>query len=195
MTDSSHKIDINTFAPCQMAALTHSIMRSVATVFELRFNISVPEWKVLAIIAEKPGLSAVAVAHLAEMDTVAVSRAVSKLMDRNLVARELDNEDRRRSILNLSPEGLELHAEISPLAAELEASLFENFTDEEKRVFEKAIATLRAKSVTFADSFQRGPRNAMAARPMAHIANGDRFRPRIAAPILGTPLNGRSSAR
>ena len=194
MTDSSHKMDINAYVPCQMAALTHSIMRSVASVFELRFNISVPEWKVLAIIAEKPGLSAVAVAHLAEMDTVAVSRAVSKLMDRNLVARELDNEDRRRSILDLSPEGLELYSEISPLAAELEASLFENFTDDERRVFEKAIATLRARSVTFADAFQRTPRNVMATRPMAHAANGDRFRPRV-APLLATPLNGRSGAR
>lgn len=194
MTDSSHKMEINAYVPCQLAALTHTIMRSVASVFELRFNISVPEWKVLAIIAEKPGLSAVAVAHLAEMDTVAVSRAVSKLMDRNLVARELDNEDRRRSILNLSPEGLELYAQISPLAAEMETSLFENFTDEEKHVFEKAIATLRAKSVTFADAFQRTPRNVMASRPMAHAANGDRFRPRV-APLLSTPLNSRSGAR
>ncbi|NNC76334.1 MAG: winged helix-turn-helix transcriptional regulator [Woeseiaceae bacterium] len=194
MTDSSHKMEINAYVPCQMAALTHSIMRSLASVLELRFNISVPEWKVLAIIAEKPGLSAVAVAHLAEMDTVAVSRAVSKLMDRNLVARELDNEDRRRSILNLSPAGLELYADISPLAADLEASLFENFTDDEKRVFEKAIATLRAKSVTFADAFQRTPRNVMATRPTAHAANGDRFRPRV-APLLATPLNGRSGAR
>lgn len=194
MTDSSQKMEINAYVPCQLAALTHSIMRSVASVFELRFNISVPEWKVLAIIAEKPGLSAVAVAHLAEMDTVAVSRAVSKLMDRNLVARELDHEDRRRSILNLSPEGLELYAQISPLAAELESSLFESFTDDEKRVFEKAIATLRAKSVTFADAFQRTPRNVMANRPMAHAAGGVRFQPRV-APLLTTPLNGRSSAR
>lgn len=178
-----------------MSALTHSIMRSVAAVLEIRFNISVPEWKVLAIIATNPGNSAVAVAHLAEMDTVAVSRAVSKLMDRNLVARELDYEDRRRSILNLSPEGLELYAEIMPLAAELEASLFENFTDDERRVFEKAIATLKAKSVTFADTFQRAPRKVMAARSMAHTANGDRFRPRPSALILGGPLNGRSGAR
>lgn len=195
MSDSSKAMDINAYVPCQMAALTHTIMRSVATVFEVRFNISVPEWKVLAIIAEKPGLSAVAVAHLAEMDTVAVSRAVSKLMDRNLVARELDNEDRRRSILNLSTEGQDLHAQISPLAAQLEDSLFENFTEDEKRVFEKAIATLRSRSASFADEFQRSPRNMMASRPLAQPGNSDRFRPRIAAPILGTPLNGRSNAR
>ncbi|MDH3531838.1 MAG: MarR family transcriptional regulator [Gammaproteobacteria bacterium] len=163
----------------------------MATVFEDRFGISMPEWKVLAIIAEKPGLSAVAVARLAQMDTVAVSRAVTKLMDRELIARELDSEDRRRSILNLSATGCDLYAEIAPLATELEASLLEGFSAEEQQVFEKAIKALYTKSKVFTDAFTAPPRRTAG---HGHAANGhsaaDRYRPRQPAPLIGHRLSG-----
>lgn len=195
MTDSAKKFDLNGYIPCQLATLTHSIMRSVAAVFEDRFGISMPEWKVLAIIAEKPGLSAVAVSRLAQMDTVAVSRAVTKLMDRDLIARELDNEDRRRTILNLSAEGRDLHDEIAPLATQLEESLLEEFTDDEKQVFEKAIKALYEKSRNFADAFRAAPRPlATQGRYAANQAAAGRYRPSQPAPLVGHRLNGTTAA-
>lgn len=195
MTDSAKKFDLNGYIPCQLATLTHSIMRSVAAVFEDRFGISMPEWKVLAIIAEKPGLSAVAVSRLAQMDTVAVSRAVTKLMDRDLIARELDSEDRRRTILNLSAEGRALHDEIAPLATELEESLLEEFTDDEKQVFEKAIKALYEKSRNFADAFRAGPRPLAAqSRYAANQAAAGRYRSHQPAPLVSHRLNGTNAA-
>jgi DNA-binding MarR family transcriptional regulator len=158
MKDLVNKFDLNSYIPCRLAALTHSIMRSVATVFEDRFGISTPEWKVLAIIADAPSLSAVAVAQLAHMDTVAVSRAVTKLVDRGLLLRDLDTEDRRRSVLNLSVEGRELHDQLAPLAAELEAGLLEDLTDDEKQQFEQVIKLLYAKSKVFTDAYTAPPR-------------------------------------
>lgn len=196
MTDSARKFDLNDYIPCQLATLTHSIMRSVASVFEERFGISMPEWKVMVIIADKPGLSAVAVARLAQMDTVAVSRAVTKLTDRGLIARELDSEDRRRSILNLSATGCDLHAEIAPLAAELEASLLEDFSPEEKQVFEKAIKALYAKSKVFTDAFTAPQRRSLAQQGQlaAGQATADKFRPQRPAPLVSHRLNGLRTA-
>jgi len=190
MSDAIKKFQLNGYIPCQLATLTHSIMRSVASVFEERFGISMPEWKVLAIIAEKPGLSAVAVARLAQMDTVAVSRAVTKLMDRDLIARELDSEDRRRSILNLSAAGCDLYEEIAPLATDLEASLLEDFSDEERQVLDKAIKALYSRSKVFTDAFTAPPRRTAG---HAHAAIGqsaaDRYRPRQPAPLISHRLN------
>ncbi len=191
MTDMSKKFDLNSYVPCQLATLTHSIMRSVASVFEERFGISMPEWKVLAIIASKPSLSAVSVARLAQMDTVAVSRAVTKLMDRGLLLRDLDSEDRRRSVLNLSAEGAELHDQIAPLARQLEANLLEDFSEEELQLFEKAIRVLYAKSKDFADAFNAPPRRLAA---QGHVGPGraaqDRYRPAHSAPLVGHFRNG-----
>jgi DNA-binding MarR family transcriptional regulator len=153
MTDTAKKFDLGDYMPCQLAALGYSIMRSVASVFEERFGISMPEWKVLAVIVDKPGLAAVAVAQFAQMDTVAVSRAVTKLLDRKLIVRELDSEDRRRSVLNLSAAGAALHAQIVPLAAELEKNLLADLADDERRVLSKVIRTLRSRAELFADSY------------------------------------------
>ena len=150
MTETSRKFDLNDYIPCLLATLTQSIMRSVASLFEDRYGISLPEWKVLAIIREKPGLSAVAVARRAQMDTVAVSRAVTKLLDRGLVLRELDSEDRRRSVLDVSAEGLELHDQIAPVACELEASLLEG-------AFVAVLQSGDVLGVQRADVVKRGP--------------------------------------
>lgn len=191
MTDSVTKFDLNNYIPCQLATVSHAIMRSVASVLEDRFGISTPEWKVLAIIAEKPGLSAVTVAQLAEMDTVAVSRAVTKLLDRGLIDRELDSEDRRRSVLNLSVEGADLYEQVIPIAGELEAKLLSDFSDEEKRILEKAIRVLRSKSKDFADAYTSTPsRTGLQNRLANGTANADRYRPQRPGPLVGHRLNG-----
>jgi DNA-binding MarR family transcriptional regulator len=167
----------------------------MATVFEDRYGISMPEWKVLAIIAGKPGLSAVSVARLAQMDTVAVSRAVTKLMDRGLIDRELDSEDRRRSVLDLSETGKQLHAEIVPLAMELEASLMEDFSEEERNALAKAIRFLDAKSRDFTDACSAPPqRQFVQARAGNAQLIQNRFRPRQPGPLLEPRLNGTSGS-
>ena len=194
MSDSVTKFDLNAYIPCQLATLSHSITRSMATVFEDRFGISMPEWKVLAIIADKPGLSAVSVARLAQMDTVAVSRAVTKLMDRGLIDRELDSEDRRRSVLNLSAAGVQLHIEILPLARELEAALLEDFSDEERAALAKAIKLLDAKSREFTDACTAVPqRQFLHARSNGSPLLQKRLHPRQPGPLLTPRMNGNGS--
>ena len=192
MTESLKKFDLNDYLPCQLATLTQSIMRSVASLFEDRYGISLPEWKVLAIIRDKPSLSAVAVARLAQMDTVAVSRAVTKLLDRGLVFREIDSEDRRRSVLNVSAEGQELHDQIAPLASKLEASLLEELSEEEQRVFAKAIRVLNSKAKVFTDPYSVPTR-----RMYTHVQSGkgnvvpNQFRPLRRGPlVISGPFSG-----
>lgn len=197
MLETPEKFDLNAYIPCRMATLTHTIMRSVAAVFEDRFGISIPEWKVLAIIHEAPGLSAVAVARCANMDTVAVSRAVTKLMDVGYVVRDLDTEDRRRSVLNLSEEGHALHSQVAPVALDIEKSLFDELSDEEMQVFEKVMQKLGAKSGVFADAFSAPSR--LMARPAVVTATqvrAKRFGPQQPAPLINYKVNRTvSSAR
>lgn len=186
MTESSKKFNLNEYIPCQLASLSHSIMRALASVFEDRFHISLPEWKVLAIIAEKPGLSAVAVARLAQMDTVAVSRAVTKLLDRELIQRELDCQDRRCSVLSLSPRGIEFHAQVTPLATELEADLLAELSDDVILALKKAIKSLHAKSSLLADHYSAPPaRTAHSQQLATRQTAANRFLLNQPAPLLG----------
>ena len=195
MTETSKKFDLNDYIPCQLATVSQGIIRALAALFEERYGTSLPEWKVLAIIRETPGLSAVAVARRAQMDTVAVSRAVTKLLDRGLVSRELDSEDRRRSVLGISEAGLELHDEIAPLAAELETSLLEDLTDEEKLVFAKALNALQSKAAILTDAYSAAPRrHARQVRSVHGQTKPGRLRPLYPGPLVTHRINGSSTS-
>jgi DNA-binding MarR family transcriptional regulator len=155
---NAYDFDLEEYIPCQLATLSTSIIRSVATLFEDWYDISIPEWKVLAIVVKRPGLSAVDVAQYAGLDTVAVSRAVTKLMDAGRITREFGKEDRRRSILSLSNEGREVYEQIMPVAVSLQSNLLEGLTRDEKVIFEKALSSLRTKSRELTAAFEAAQR-------------------------------------
>ena len=138
------------FLPYRLAILSHSVSHSIATIYESRFGISIPEWRVIAIVGRFPDLSAVEVAERTVMDKVAVSRAVTKLIKSGCIDRQFADADRRRSILNLTDKGRTLHDEIAPLALRMEADLLEDVNEEEAAMLDKVIDKLYAKSQLFA---------------------------------------------
>ncbi len=119
------------FLPYRLSILAHTVSSTVARVYDKRFNLSIPEWRVIAILGRFPGLSAVEVAERTLLDKVAVSRAVTKLIKNGRIDREFADADRRRSILNLSEEGRRVHDEIAPLALQFESDLLQGFSAED----------------------------------------------------------------
>lgn len=150
------ELKLDEFLPYRLAILSHSVSHSIASVYEKRFGLSIPEWRVIAIVGRFPGLSAVEVAERTVMDKVAVSRAVSKLIKSGRIDRQFADADRRRSILNLSEKGQQLHDEVAPLALQMEADLLEGLTDEEIEFLDRVIDKLYKKSQMFAKPHQQG---------------------------------------
>lgn len=122
---------LENFLPYRLAVLSNTVSTTVARAYDKRFNISIPEWRVIAVLGRFPGLSAVEVAERTLMDKVAVSRAVTKLIKNGRIDREFADADKRRSILNLSEDGKKLHDEIADLALQFERDLLEGFSTEE----------------------------------------------------------------
>ncbi len=122
---------LENFLPYRLAVLSNTVSTTVARAYDRRFKVSIPEWRVIAVLGRFPGLSAVEVAERTLMDKVAVSRAVTKLIKSGRIDREFADADRRRSILNLSEDGKRLHDEIAQLALQFERDLLQGFTDEE----------------------------------------------------------------
>ena len=63
---------------------------------------------------------------------VAVSRAVASLLAAGRLAREFDDEDRRRSVLQLSEEGLAVYDQVVPLALDFERHVLEGMPEAER---------------------------------------------------------------
>lgn len=130
-TIAEKELILEKFLPYRLAILSHSVSHSIATVYDKRFGLTIPEWRVIVVLGRYPGLSAVEVAERTLMDKVAVSRAVTRLIRNGRVDREFADADRRRSILNLSEKGREVLDEISPLALDIEATLLEGLSNDE----------------------------------------------------------------
>jgi DNA-binding MarR family transcriptional regulator len=125
------ELRLEDFLPYRLAVLSSTVSTTVARAYDKRFGVSIPEWRVIAVLGRFPGLSAVEVAERTLMDKVAVSRAVTKLIKNGRIDREFDDTDKRRSILNLSEDGKKLHDEIAALALQFERDLLLGFSAEE----------------------------------------------------------------
>lgn len=134
------------FLPYRLSITSHTVSTNIARVYEKRFGVSIPEWRVIAILGRYPGLSAVEVADRTLMDKVAVSRAVTKLIKNGRIDREFADADRRRSILNLSEEGRQVHNEIAELALEFERQLVEELSEQDYERFNEILEQLLEKA-------------------------------------------------
>lgn len=143
MTD---ELILEDFLPYRLAVLSHTVSTTIAKVYEKKFGVSIPEWRVIAILGRFPGLSAVEVADRTMLDKVAVSRAVTKLIKHGRVDRQFADADRRRSILNLSEGGQKVHDEIAPLALAFEHELLQGISTEEYEAFNLVVERLLAKA-------------------------------------------------
>jgi DNA-binding MarR family transcriptional regulator len=140
------ELRLEDFLPYRLAVLSNTVSTTVARAYDKRFSVSIPEWRVIAVLGRFPGLSAVEVAERTLMDKVAVSRAVTKLIKNGRIDREFADSDRRRSILNLSEVGKKLHDEIAQLALQFERDLLHGFSDEEMESLNGIMERLLARA-------------------------------------------------
>ncbi|MEE8344769.1 MAG: MarR family winged helix-turn-helix transcriptional regulator [Woeseiaceae bacterium] len=137
---------LENFLPYQLSILSNTISSTITTAYNKQFGLSIPQWQVIAVLGRFPGLSAVEVAERALMDKVAVSRAVTKLIDTGRVDRQFADADRRRSILRLSEEGKRVHDKIAPLALKFEEDLLHALSHDEIQTLSVIMKRLLARA-------------------------------------------------
>lgn len=137
-------LDLAQFLPYRLSVLSNTISQSIAADYEKRFDLSVTQWRVMAVLGQEGDISAREVAARTAMDKVAVSRAVSSLLERKLLLRKIAPTDKRESRLHLSAAGRRIHDQIIPLAMEHERRLLAQLTPEEQQSLSRILDTLQA---------------------------------------------------
>ena len=143
----SDELILENFMPYRLARLSSTVSSTIARAYDKEFGLSIPEWRVIAILGRFPGLSAVEVAEQTFLDKVAVSRAVTKLLKSGRIDREFADADRRRSILNLSEKGREVHDRVAKLALEFEKNLLDGLNESDIESFDKVMDKLLARAL------------------------------------------------
>jgi DNA-binding MarR family transcriptional regulator len=136
------------FLPYRLSVLMLRISNAIARSYERRFRLSVPEWRVMAVLGRFGPLSANGVAEKTQMDKVRVSRAVARLLAAGRVSRRTDRADRRRSILALTSTGEAIHREIVPHAERVEARLLAGLDAAERSALDRLLAKLEVRART-----------------------------------------------
>jgi DNA-binding MarR family transcriptional regulator len=146
------RIDLEHFLPYRLSVLTNLVSGAIASVYEERFGLTIPEWRVIAVLARFPGLSAAEVAARTRMDAVAVSRAVTRLLRAGRLRRSVATDDRRRSVLRLSTTGEAVYAEIAPVALRYERSLLDGLDTTEVDTLETLLGKLTGRAQSLAEA-------------------------------------------
>ncbi|TWI14319.1 MarR family winged helix-turn-helix transcriptional regulator [Aerolutibacter ruishenii] len=136
------QLDLDRFLPYRLSVLSNRISSSVAEIYSEHFQLTITEWRVMAILGRYPDLSANEVAQRSAMDKVAVSRAVARLIDAGRLTRGMHDDDRRRSVLRLSAEGMRIYDQIAPLALDFERQLLGDMTEEERALLFRVLDRL-----------------------------------------------------
>lgn len=140
---SADRIELEHFLPYRLSVLTNTVSSIIAGSYRDRFNLGIPDWRVMAVLARFPGSSAQQLAEHTRMDKVAVSRSVSRLVERELLVRKLAADDRRRSSLYLSAAGEDIYARIVPLARDYEARLLQDISPERRALLDRLLDDLQ----------------------------------------------------
>jgi DNA-binding MarR family transcriptional regulator len=135
-------LDLDHFLPYRLSILSNRASDAIAQHYSDRFGLSVPEWRVMAVLGQTPGMSARDVAQRTAMDKVQVSRAVASLVDARRVKREGDETDGRVTRLSLTAKGQAIYDEVVPLALHLEEVFLAALTPEERKTLDVLMSKL-----------------------------------------------------
>ncbi len=134
------------FLPYRLSVLSNTVSSALAGAYARRFGLTIPQWRVVAVLAREPGLSAAGVAERTAMDKVAVSRAVSGLVRSGRLRRARAPRDRRRSVLNLTARGRAVYRQIVPLALAYERRLLAELNPAEQAQFGQLLGRLQKRA-------------------------------------------------
>jgi DNA-binding MarR family transcriptional regulator len=114
-----------------------------------RYDLSLHEWRVMMVLANRSGLAASEIGEITGMHPMNVSRGVRRLARLGRLERRVDPSDRRRAALALTAKGLALYRRIAPDAWQRErivhAALTRTELEEFRRLLDKLLAGFLAQ--------------------------------------------------
>ena len=98
MPDTALRLD--GYLPYRLSVASNAVSRLIARAYEDRFGLTIPQWRLVAVLGEHGPLTQQAIGMRTVMDKVTVSRATQGLVKRRLVQRAPHDADGRSHSLN-----------------------------------------------------------------------------------------------
>ncbi|MBK1871194.1 MarR family winged helix-turn-helix transcriptional regulator [Aestuariivirga sp. YIM B02566] len=130
------------FLPFRLNRLAAEISEQLATLYAERFDIDIPQWRVLATLSAGETWTAKAIVASTRTHKSTISRAVEALSRRGLIESIRAPDDKRAFHLRLTAAGRKLFRQLEPLVLDYERDLLARLSESEGRALARGIGAL-----------------------------------------------------
>lgn len=149
------RLRLDDYLPYRLSVASNEVSRLIARAYEDRFGLTIPQWRVVCVLAEDGPSTPQSIVARTATDKVIVSRAAQALTTRRLVRRIPSAEDRRSHHLELTETGQSLHSDVAPLAIAYEQRVIAGVDPAEIENLKRLLRTMEAAAARLAaDSFK-----------------------------------------
>jgi len=117
------QFDLEGFTPYRLSVAAERASRELARYYRARFQLTVPQWRVLVHLASGGDVSVREIEARVALEKSKVSRAAARLEQTGYITKRASNTDRRLVRLSLTAKGVRLMTELLPLAARYQAEI------------------------------------------------------------------------
>ena len=138
------ELRLSEFVPFRLNRLATAVSEYLSVIYRERFDLEIPEWRVLVTIGRHVGCTAQQIAHSTRMHKTRVSRAVAALRRRALLESAPGTLDARELHLRLTPSGRRIYASLVPLALARESELLACLGAAQRNALKRGIKLLES---------------------------------------------------
>lgn len=139
------KLDLLQFVPFRLNRLAAEVSAELSSEYQARYGLDIPEWRVLATLGfrDEP-CSAQYVAHCTRTHKSTISRAVTSLLERQLLERVENSDDRREFRLRMTRKGHALYEALIPRLLRKEQDILACLSAPERKAFAALLGKIEA---------------------------------------------------
>ncbi|MBA5779372.1 MarR family transcriptional regulator [Stappia sp. F7233] len=152
-SSASERLELEKFLPYRLNVLAEVVSQSLSRLYESRFGIAIPEWRIVATLGQYRRMTAKEIGAHSHMHKTKVSRAVAALEAKGLLARTPNDEDMREAFLQLTPRGEDVYKALAPDALAFSDALLDALDADEKAALEIILTRLTDRSIALAENF------------------------------------------
>jgi DNA-binding MarR family transcriptional regulator len=142
---SDSRLDLFEFVPFRLNRLATEVSAALASEYQQRYGLDIPEWRVLATLGfRNEACSAQYIAHCTRTHKSTISRAVTALMTRQFVERVENEDDRREFQLRMTRKGRSLYEKLIPRLLGKEREIMTCLTASERKDFARMLGKIES---------------------------------------------------
>jgi DNA-binding MarR family transcriptional regulator len=144
---SVHALNLDNYVPAYLTYLAGKISSSASATYRPKFGVGITDWRIMALLATEPWISAGRICDVIGLDKAAVSRSVHGMKSNGIVDVQRTDDDQPRQLIALTRKGLNLHDRIVKLSLARELQLLKNFSTAERKMLINFLSRMHAQVV------------------------------------------------